>query len=449
MERRTIGAFLSALRKANGMTQQEVADKLNVSNKTVSKWERDEGYPEIMMLPAIAELYSVSVDEILRGERITNTSHEDKKDAKSDERIKYLIERATVKFNNCSVVSVILGVVALILAYTIGDIIYNNNYIWIGYVIIMILIAGSIAVTLIAFNNLSSSLDNRDVIENEHYEKVMKNSIKYVTAVTFLSVVAIIGLILAIFFYVPSGLFAALPGAAVVGFVVAFFVRLFLYKKYEISEAPLSHEQKKYRKKHIKITSVILAVVILISVISPFVVAFIESLTVTSFDFNDGVGYQYSTPEEAKNDYFKLKNHVTDNKPLYYVFDECGWEDGTYTLWVEELGHSYYLDKNGYQLDYTLALNSEQDERIFNSQEEAENFKYENVLISDYPTPDDLQKNITFDDETLTVNWQYKTNYLNSAIDILPAFLLVAYIISIVIIIISVVVYFRKKNKIG
>ena len=54
MERKTIGAFLSALRKANGMTQQEVADKLNVSNKTVSKWERDEGYPEIMMLPAIA-----------------------------------------------------------------------------------------------------------------------------------------------------------------------------------------------------------------------------------------------------------------------------------------------------------------------------------------------------------------------------------------------------------
>lgn len=123
MERKTIGAFLSALRKANGMTQQEVADKLNVSNKTVSKWERDEGYPEIMILPAIAELYSVSVDEILRGERITNTSHEDKKDTKSDERIKYLIEKSKVKFNNCSIISLILGVVALVLTYTLGDII--------------------------------------------------------------------------------------------------------------------------------------------------------------------------------------------------------------------------------------------------------------------------------------------------------------------------------------
>lgn len=449
MERKTIGAFLSALRKANGMTQQEVADKLNVSNKTISKWERDEGYPEIMMLPAIAELYSVSVDEILRGERITNTSHEDKKDTKSDERIKYLIEKSKVKFNNCSIISLILGVVALVLTYTLGDIIYNHNLIWIGYVIIMILIAASIAVTLIAFNNLSSSLNNRDVIENEHYENVMKNSIKYVVAVTCLSVVTIIGLIIDIFIYVPSGLFSALPGTSVVGGVIAFFVRSFLYKKYEISEVQLSHEQKMYRKKHIKITSVILAVVILISLISPFVVAFIDSLTVSSFNFSDGIGYQYSTQEEAENEYHKLKNHVTDNKPLYYIVDECSWEDGTYTLWVEESGHSYHLDKNGYQLDYTLALNSEEDERIFNSQEEAEKFKYENVLISDHPTPDDLQRNITFDDEALTINWQYKTNYLNSANDILPAFLLVAYIVSIVIIIISLVIYFRKKKKIG
>lgn len=41
------------------MTQQEVADRLNVSNKTISKWERDEGYPEITIIPALAELFEV------------------------------------------------------------------------------------------------------------------------------------------------------------------------------------------------------------------------------------------------------------------------------------------------------------------------------------------------------------------------------------------------------
>ena len=59
MDKKTMGAFISALRKSKGMTQQDVADILNVSNKTVSKWERDEGCPEIMMLPAIAELFEV------------------------------------------------------------------------------------------------------------------------------------------------------------------------------------------------------------------------------------------------------------------------------------------------------------------------------------------------------------------------------------------------------
>lgn len=449
MERKTIGAFLSALRKANGMTQQEVADKLNVSNKTVSKWERDEGYPEIMMLPAIAELYSVSVDEILRGERITKADNEERKDTKSEERIKYLIEKATVKFKNNSIISVILGVVALILAYTIADIVYNYNVLWVGYVIILILVASSIAVTLIAFNNLLSGLDNKDVIEKEYYEKTMKNSIKYVTAVTFLSVVTIIGLLLNILFDGVSMLIVALPATAVVGGIVAYLVRSVLHKKYDTPQTHLSDEQRKYRKKHIKITSVILAVVILISIISPFVGVFIESLAVEFFNFIDGVGYQYSSQEEAENEYYKLKNHVTDNKPLYYLIDECCWEDGTYTLWVEELGHSYHNDKNGYHLDYTLALNSEDEELKFNSEEEAEKFKYENILISDHPTPDDLQKNVTFDDKTLTVRWQYNTNYLRGALDILEVFLLFAYIISIVIIIISVIVYFRKKKKIG
>ncbi len=446
MERKTIGAFLSALRKANGMTQQEVADKLNVSNKTVSKWERDEGYPEIMILPAIAELYSVSVDEILRGERITKTSVENSKDTKSNERIKYLIEKATVKFNNNSIISVVLGVVALILAYTIGDIVYNYNVMWVGYVIILILVASSIAVTLIAFNNLLSGLDNRDIIEKEHYEKTMKNCIKYVTLVTFLSVVTIIGLLLNILFDGVSMLIVALPATAVVGGIVAYFVRKVLCKKYDIAQTQLSDEQRKYRKKHIKTTSVIIAVIIVISVTAPFIGALVESqCNYYAFNFNDAVGYNYSSQEEAENDYYNLKNHITDNKPLYNLIDEGYLEDGTYTLCVEKIGHSYYKDENGYQCEYTEAFMTEDLE--FNTQEEAEKFKEENVLISEHPEPGDLQKNVTFDDETLTINWQYDTNYLNAAFDILEVFLLFAYIISMIIVIISVIVYFTKKKK--
>ena len=69
MEKKTLGSFLSALRRAQGLTQQDVADRLAVSNKAVSRWERDEAMPDITLLPAIADLFGVTVDELLRGER--------------------------------------------------------------------------------------------------------------------------------------------------------------------------------------------------------------------------------------------------------------------------------------------------------------------------------------------------------------------------------------------
>ena len=70
MEKKTLGSFLSALRRAQGLTQQGVADRLAVSNKAVSRWERDEAMPDITLLPAIADLFGVTVDELLRGERM-------------------------------------------------------------------------------------------------------------------------------------------------------------------------------------------------------------------------------------------------------------------------------------------------------------------------------------------------------------------------------------------
>ena len=69
MEQKTIGRFISALRKANGMTQKDLAERLNVSDKTVSRWERDEGAPDLSAIPVIAEIFGVTCDELLRGER--------------------------------------------------------------------------------------------------------------------------------------------------------------------------------------------------------------------------------------------------------------------------------------------------------------------------------------------------------------------------------------------
>ena len=76
MEKKTIGKFIAVLRKANGMTQKDLADRLFVSDKTVSRWERDECDPDLSLIPAIAELFGITTDELLRGERNSPVSAE-------------------------------------------------------------------------------------------------------------------------------------------------------------------------------------------------------------------------------------------------------------------------------------------------------------------------------------------------------------------------------------
>ncbi len=69
MTNKSIGSFLQELRKEKGITQKELADFLNVSDKTVSHWECDKYSPDISVIPLLAEFFGVTCDEILRGEK--------------------------------------------------------------------------------------------------------------------------------------------------------------------------------------------------------------------------------------------------------------------------------------------------------------------------------------------------------------------------------------------
>ena len=61
----TLGKRIMALRKAAGMTQEQVAEHLGVSPQAVSKWENDVSCPDVTMIPRIARLFNVSTDELL------------------------------------------------------------------------------------------------------------------------------------------------------------------------------------------------------------------------------------------------------------------------------------------------------------------------------------------------------------------------------------------------
>lgn len=64
----TIGEKLSVLRKRKGYTQDDVAERLGVTPQAISKWENDASCPDIMLLTAIADMFDVTVDDLLRGE---------------------------------------------------------------------------------------------------------------------------------------------------------------------------------------------------------------------------------------------------------------------------------------------------------------------------------------------------------------------------------------------
>lgn len=68
MNNAKIGQFISEKRKALGLTQQELAEKLQITNKAVSKWETGDGMPDIQLLTPLAKELGVTVDEILNGE---------------------------------------------------------------------------------------------------------------------------------------------------------------------------------------------------------------------------------------------------------------------------------------------------------------------------------------------------------------------------------------------
>ena len=65
MTKQTFGATISALRKEKGMTQLELARQMGVTDKAVSKWERNLSFPDVASLPKLAEVLGTSVDELL------------------------------------------------------------------------------------------------------------------------------------------------------------------------------------------------------------------------------------------------------------------------------------------------------------------------------------------------------------------------------------------------
>lgn len=88
MDQEKVGKFLSELRKDAGLTQEQMAQKLGVTNKTVSRWETGVYIPDVSLLLEISQMFNVSVNEILSGERLADTAYREK----ANDNIAYLLD---------------------------------------------------------------------------------------------------------------------------------------------------------------------------------------------------------------------------------------------------------------------------------------------------------------------------------------------------------------------
>lgn len=80
--KKTLGTMISSLRKDKGMTQLELAEIMGVTDKAVSKWERDLSCPDINSIPKLAEILEISVDDLMQGK--TETKEQDTKEKKEN-----------------------------------------------------------------------------------------------------------------------------------------------------------------------------------------------------------------------------------------------------------------------------------------------------------------------------------------------------------------------------
>ena len=163
MQELKIADFLQTLRKAHGYTQQEVADHLHISNKTISKWETGQALPDILSLKALAELYDVTVDEILNGQK------DFKESPKKDKAINNLLTANVGKKLNFYLL--ISGIVFLI-GLLIDLVLSSFNYDLVGFFINFFIVGIGIIIYFLPY-----ILINKEDLEYATSTKLRNNNI--------------------------------------------------------------------------------------------------------------------------------------------------------------------------------------------------------------------------------------------------------------------------------
>ena len=166
MDQKKIGLFLKDLRKEKGITQEELAQLLGVSSRSVSRWETGSNMPDISLLSAIADYYDVDVREIIDGERKSGMNEEIKEVA--DKMADYAGTEKGSLFKWVRIISLI-GTMFLTLAVVFQCIEYEPNIFRFGAVVLSFLGLVAFAITTLYANGILEKLAGK-----KHFATVVR-----------------------------------------------------------------------------------------------------------------------------------------------------------------------------------------------------------------------------------------------------------------------------------
>lgn len=391
MDKKSMGTFLTDLRKEKGLTQQEVADNLNVSNKTVSKWERDEGYPEITMLTEIAKFYEITTDELLQGGRKEREALSVETTALQNENLVFQkIKSILLVVNSVNVFSFILFFM------------FCSFWRWDDSIFSLYGLIGSSVISALMFLvNIIFLLKN-----NKDDKKQTQFTVKSFCFSLFFFIVKTFSWIL---FFVNSATNAniafhfVVAAAVPLSIAVIYTVFLKLTKKYNLDDT--SKENRKLRKKIVIITT-LLSIVSLLTGIAFGIFSALSMQAYTTTIAFIGDESEYYTSEDGISDYMKVKNFIVGGEKLYVLVEE---EDKG--ILVKEFDYSVQNTENGYKITYK---GSEETEYIpFETYEEKAAF-IDKYIIDEGRSSffDSMDENIKFNDQSYTISYTHCINYV-------------------------------------
>ena len=133
MNYKKIGTFICSLRKEKNLTQKELADKLNITNKAISKWERGISCPDISLLIPLSDILDVTTNEILNGQREEVSDINKDVDKKVKRTLTYMVDissEKSKKYLNYIFLGVTFSLIISMIICLICDYVLYDSFSW-------------------------------------------------------------------------------------------------------------------------------------------------------------------------------------------------------------------------------------------------------------------------------------------------------------------------------